>query len=63
MQRRPSQRGNPPKTGVVQKGASAGAPPPVFGGEGRQPVLHIEKGNATCFLKGYNKAQNYVYIN
>eukprot|EP00957_Ditylum_brightwellii_P161911 12326949-Ditylum_brightwellii.AAC.1 len=29
------------------KGSEVGVPPLVFGGEGCQPVLHIDKGNAT----------------
>eukprot|EP00957_Ditylum_brightwellii_P002704 208405-Ditylum_brightwellii.AAC.1 len=36
---------------------------PGFGGEGHQPVLHVDKGNATCFLKGFNKARHCFYIN
>eukprot|EP00957_Ditylum_brightwellii_P187252 14261275-Ditylum_brightwellii.AAC.2 len=62
MQRRPHQRGNPQKTSVAQKGASAGVPLPVFGGEGRQQVLVIDKGNITYFLKSCNKAQHCFYI-
>ena len=33
-----------PKGGA--EGSEAGAPPLVFGGEGHQLVLHIDKGNA-----------------
>eukprot|EP00957_Ditylum_brightwellii_P130967 9990112-Ditylum_brightwellii.AAC.1 len=40
----------PPKTGGGTEGSKAGAPPPVFGGEGCQPVLHIDKENTTCDL-------------
>eukprot|EP00957_Ditylum_brightwellii_P111998 8541008-Ditylum_brightwellii.AAC.1 len=62
-QRRPHQQGNPQKAGMVQKGASAGAVPLVFGGEGHQLILHIDKGNATCYLKGFNNGQHCFYIN
>eukprot|EP00957_Ditylum_brightwellii_P042809 3241099-Ditylum_brightwellii.AAC.1 len=37
----------PPKNRYGAEGIEAGAPPPVFGGEGRRPVLNIDKGNAT----------------
>eukprot|EP00957_Ditylum_brightwellii_P166658 12687239-Ditylum_brightwellii.AAC.1 len=57
------QRGDPQKNGVVQKGASTGVLPLVFGGEGHWLVLHVDKGNTTCFLKGCNKAWNCFYVN
>eukprot|EP00957_Ditylum_brightwellii_P153569 11688247-Ditylum_brightwellii.AAC.1 len=40
----------PPQNWCGAEGSKAGAPPPIFGGEGRQPVLHIDKGNTTCNL-------------
>eukprot|EP00957_Ditylum_brightwellii_P064615 4904136-Ditylum_brightwellii.AAC.1 len=50
-QRRPYQRGSLEKKQCGTEGSKAGSPPPVFGGEGHQPILHINKENATCNLK------------
>ena len=50
-------KGIPPKNRCGAEGSEAGAPPPVFGGEGRRPVLHIDKGNATCNL--FKKLKNH----
>eukprot|EP00957_Ditylum_brightwellii_P210473 15365013-Ditylum_brightwellii.AAC.3 len=61
-QRSPHQRGNPQNWCGAER-SKAGAPPLVFGGEGRWPVLYLDKGNATCFLKDFNKAQHCFYIN
>jgi hypothetical protein len=48
--------GDPPKNWCGAEGSEAGAPPPVFGGEGRRPVVHIDKGHATCNL--FKKLKN-----
>eukprot|EP00957_Ditylum_brightwellii_P099719 7596386-Ditylum_brightwellii.AAC.1 len=39
--------GDPPKNWCGTEGSKARAPPLVFGGERRRPVLHIDKGNTT----------------
>ena len=53
-------KGIPPKNRCGAEGSEAGAPPPVFGGEGRRPVLHIDKGNATCNL--FKKLKNHQFF-
>eukprot|EP00957_Ditylum_brightwellii_P198726 15147097-Ditylum_brightwellii.AAC.1 len=62
MKRRSRQRGNPHQTRCDTERSISRSTTSGFGGEGHWLVLHVDKGNTTCSLKGFNKAWHWFYI-